>query len=305
MMTSISTEYWHLVLSQGILNGFGAGLLFIPSIAVLPTYFKKRQSLAIGLGASGSALGAIIFSIILGQLQPRIGFGWTIRIIAFIMLLLLTLPVLAMRMRNKPSEARKIFDVKAWTEPPFILTSIFLFLAFLTAYIPTFYIQVYGLQNGFINARLSFYLVPLLNTGSLFGRIIVSHIADQMGVLNTEVICIIITSLLAFIWISVRNTTGLMLFAIVYGFFSGAITTLSPNIAVFLSPDPGLLGVRMGMLLIPIALGLLIGNPIAGAISTHGWNGLQSFTGGVLVISAGFIIAVRVVMHGWYWKKKC
>lgn len=57
MTVSLCTEYWQLLLSQGVLVGLGSGCLFVPSIAVLPTYFDTRQSLALGIGASGSALG--------------------------------------------------------------------------------------------------------------------------------------------------------------------------------------------------------------------------------------------------------
>lgn len=39
MMTSICTEYWHVVLAQGIAVGLRAGCLFVPGVAILPTYF--------------------------------------------------------------------------------------------------------------------------------------------------------------------------------------------------------------------------------------------------------------------------
>lgn len=98
----------------------------------------------------------------------------------------------------------------------------------------------------------------------------------------------------------------LLVFAIVFGFFSGAISSLSLNLTVALSPDPGLLGVRLGMLLIPSAMGLLVGNPIAGAIDGAGkWLGLQLFTGAVLVTAAGLVVVVRALLYGGSWKKKC
>ena len=55
--TSFCTRYWQLLLSQGLLLGLGCGCLFVPSVAVLPTYFDKKQPLALGIAASGSALG--------------------------------------------------------------------------------------------------------------------------------------------------------------------------------------------------------------------------------------------------------
>lgn len=57
VMTSSSTQYWQLVISQGVVVGVGMGCLFIPSFAVLPQYFEKKRSLAVGIAQSGSALG--------------------------------------------------------------------------------------------------------------------------------------------------------------------------------------------------------------------------------------------------------
>lgn len=57
LFTSFSTQYWQLLLSQGVLVGIGNGCLFIPSFAVLPNYFEKKRGLAVGIAQSGSALG--------------------------------------------------------------------------------------------------------------------------------------------------------------------------------------------------------------------------------------------------------
>jgi len=57
MMTSISTEYYQIFLAQGVCVGLGSGCLFIPSVAIVATYFSKKRSFAVGLAASGSSLG--------------------------------------------------------------------------------------------------------------------------------------------------------------------------------------------------------------------------------------------------------
>jgi len=59
MMTSIATNYWQLVLAQGIVVGLGNGCLFLPSISVLPTYFRKKSALSQGIASAGSGLGMI------------------------------------------------------------------------------------------------------------------------------------------------------------------------------------------------------------------------------------------------------
>lgn len=114
--------------------------------------------------------GGIIFPIIFHQLQPRIGFGWTTRVFALIILIFATLPVLGIRTRTPPGIARKIFDSKAWTEIPFLIFAVFSFLIFMGSYIPSFYIQSYGTQT--LIGELGHYLLPIMNVGSFFGRIV-------------------------------------------------------------------------------------------------------------------------------------
>ena len=57
MMTSISKEYYQVLLAQGICVGLGSGCLFVPSIAVVSTYFTTKRALATGIGVAGSSVG--------------------------------------------------------------------------------------------------------------------------------------------------------------------------------------------------------------------------------------------------------
>jgi MFS family permease len=57
MMLSFCTQYWQVMLAQGLAVGFGTACLFIPSVAILPQYFLKKRALANGIAASGSSMG--------------------------------------------------------------------------------------------------------------------------------------------------------------------------------------------------------------------------------------------------------
>lgn len=39
-MTSLCTEFWQVMLAQGICIGLGSGCLFIPSVGIVSTYFS-------------------------------------------------------------------------------------------------------------------------------------------------------------------------------------------------------------------------------------------------------------------------
>jgi MFS family permease len=57
MMLSLCTEYWQVFLAQGICMGLGAGLLYIPSLALVSIWFDRKRALAMGVVMSGIAVG--------------------------------------------------------------------------------------------------------------------------------------------------------------------------------------------------------------------------------------------------------
>lgn len=70
-------------------------------------------------------------------------------------------------------------------------------------------------------------------------------------------------------------------------------------------PNMGVVGVRIGMLAIPTATGLLIGDPIAGAILKSGWVSLQAFCGTMVGLSTLCMIAARVAKVDNDIRSKC
>lgn len=193
MMTSLCSQYWQAIIAQGLIVGFGCACFFVPSIAIIPLYFDKRRTLAMGVAAAGSSLGmpsiaalgnsqilisslgGVIYPILFHKLQPRVGFAWATRTLAFTMLATLALPLLGMKLRGKTQSPKRWLDLSAWKEVSYVLFACSAFFGFLGIYIPFFYVQLYALQQGIVNSDFVFYLLPLLNTGSLFGRLVGNH----------------------------------------------------------------------------------------------------------------------------------
>ncbi|KAJ9649546.1 hypothetical protein H2199_000322 [Coniosporium tulheliwenetii] len=300
MMLSICKEYWQVLLAQAFCVGFGTGCLFVPSVAILSTYFTTHIATAMGLAAAGSSLGGVLYPIIFYKLQPLIGFGWTTRTIGFIVLGTQLIPNLCMKVRVLPASKRKIVDWSAFTEPPYALFVVGAFLAFMGLYTPFFYIQLFAIQSNITDTNLAFYLLPILNASSIFGRIFPNMVADRVGPFNIIVLCAVISGILALCLNAVSSIGSLIVFCILYGFFSGSFVSLPPTILVALSPNRGIIGTRMGMNFACVAVGVLIGTPIAGAIlDTSGFTGVWVF-GGVLTVVGGCVMAVaRVCKIGW------
>ncbi len=319
MMTSLVKQYYQAFLAQGVCFGIGAGMIFVPSIAVVSTYFHRHRALAVGVTASGSSLGehsppsrlsnqlpdnytgGVIYPTLFHFLQPRIGSGWATRTIRLMAFLTLGFTNIVMRQRVLPATRRKLFDVSALREAPFILCTAGLFFGFLGLYIPFFYITPYAHFKTGANATLAFYLVPILNAGSIFGRLVPNAMADRFGALNMLIPCALVCAVLAFTWTAVHEVGGIVAFAILYGFFSGSFVSLPPSAILSLSNDLNKVGTHLGMSFSIAGIGILIGSPVGGALlnlDTGHFIRTQVFCAVVITISCACLVLARVTKFG-------
>jgi MFS family permease len=301
MMTSISTEFWHVMLAHGICAGLGSGSLFVPSVAILPQYFKKRRGLANGLAASGSSIGGLIYPILFHQLEIRIGFPWATRVLGFVALGTISISLALMRARVFPEEKRALIQIDAFKELPYSLFCFALFVAFCGFYNLLFFIQSYAIENHIMGENLAFYLLSMLNAASTFGRVLPNFIADYTGPLNVFIPALSSTALLAYVWIAIRNTPGVIALCVLYGFSSGGFVSLPPVILMTLTRDIRDFGTRLGMSFAVCSVGVLIGAPIGGALISRmqgDFLGVQLFAGSCIVTGAVTAIFLRFYKTG-------
>ncbi|KAF2863018.1 MFS general substrate transporter [Piedraia hortae CBS 480.64] len=284
MMTSLCHEYWQLILAQGALVGVGGGCLFITATSILPSYFAKKRALVMGIAASGSSLGGIVYPLAFHGLEGRIGFGWTVRLIGLIAMVTLSIPCLVIRPRARPPGRRRIFDTTILKEVPFEVLNVATFFGFVGQYIPFFFMEPYAATHGMSNP---FYMLIFLNAGSLPGRIVPSLLADKLfHPLHVLAVCTGAATCLAFCWTAIQHsTTGLIVWCLLYGFFSGAFVSLQGAAVASMTTDMRTIGTRFGINMFAGALGILIGSPVGGAIFPTSWAGAQLFCGFTLMCS--------------------
>ncbi|KAK9427504.1 major facilitator superfamily domain-containing protein [Lipomyces doorenjongii] len=171
MMLSLCHEYWQALLAQAICVGIGSGLLFTPTVSLLPTWFSSHIGLAVGIASSGSSLGGVIYPIVLYRLIGPIGFPWAVRTVAFIALGAFIIPVIVMKQRIKPPKPRALIDWSAFTDAPYITFALAVLIVFIGNSVLIFYISYYPINKGFTNSLLGFYMVAIFNAASIVGRI--------------------------------------------------------------------------------------------------------------------------------------
>ncbi|KAI0887626.1 MFS general substrate transporter [Annulohypoxylon maeteangense] len=303
MMLSLCTQYWEVVLAQGLCVGLGAGMLFVPCVSILPTYFSTKLGLAVGLASAGSSVGGVIYPIVLYQLLDKVGYAWSVRIMGFIALATLLIPISIMKMRFKAPKARSLIDWTAFRDVPYMFFTLTTFIGFMGLSILIFYISFYPQEQGLTDEALSFYMVPIFNAASCFGRILPNALSDKIGPFNVVAPCSLITGILMLCLMAAHTRGAVIAIAVLVGFFSGVFIAMPPVCFFPLTQDKSKLGTRIGMGFGIIALGLLAGGPIAGAILGNvkplNWYGLWGFGGGVATLSGFLYSALRVYRSGF------
>ncbi|CEL03768.1 hypothetical protein ASPCAL04912 [Aspergillus calidoustus] len=303
MMLSLCKEYWQVLLAQGFTVGIGAGCLFVPCVSLLPTYFSTKLGAALGLAVSGSSLGGVIYPIVLNRLLGPLGFGWSVRVIGFIALGTLLLPIAIMKQRVKPPKARALIDWSAFTDVPYMTFVLGGLIAFMGLFTLFFYISYVGSARGLVSNDMAFYLVPILNAASCFGRTIPNAMADKLGPFNLITPCCAMVGVLILCLITVTSEAGLIVIAVFSGFFSGALIGLPPLCFVALTEDKSKIGTRIGMGFGMMAFGVLAGGPGAGDIlggaGDLNWDGLWVFGGVATLVAAGVFFVLRIVRGGF------
>jgi predicted MFS family arabinose efflux permease len=222
-------------------------------------------------------------------LVNSVGFGWTVRIIAFICLAVMLLAIAVLKQRPSPNKPRQLIDWSAFQELRFNLFCLSQFFLLAAAYIPFYYLPCFAQKRVGMSESLSYNMLTIMSTASVFGRIFLGAAAVIYGVFPVVSLFCLLTGMLVFIWGSVHNLGGVVSFGFFYGMFSGGLAGLQPIAAQHLAPIH-LIGTRAGMILIFDAVGVLVGNPIAGAIlnSRSEFEGVQAFGGSFLLVGGAF-----------------
>lgn len=308
MMTSISSKYYQFLIAQGVVSATGASLIFYPALGDVSTWFFKRRAFALGIMAAGSSLGGVIMPIVIERLIPKVGFGWAMRITAFIILGMMVIANLTLRSRLPPkgwTPWRLNEFTKHFKDPKYSTTVIAACLFFFGMFLPFNYIVVSGERNG-MSAALAAYLVSILNAASVVGRILPGWLGDKVGRYNTMVIISYLSGILVLaLWLTTSSNLPTILFAAFYGFTTGAFVSLAPACLAQIS-DIKEIGVRNGALFACVSLAALTGVPIGGALVTlhdGSFVGLQIFAGCMLLAASTVFLVARIVVGGHSLKK--
>ncbi|KAL3455203.1 major facilitator superfamily domain-containing protein [Aspergillus heterothallicus] len=341
---SFCTELYQIILSFSFLTGIGSSLLITPAMACVAHWFMTRRGLASGIAFIGAGFGGVLFPLMIQSLLPQVGWGWSIRIMGFILIALCTFSVLFCRARVPPRKGTKttwrdtlpdpkIFldgtGVMAATTAGVLFTDLAYFIPI--TYTPSYYLDRQGLAAGDNaltgSAAMAYQLLAILNGSSCVGRLVAGHIADVCGRYNTMVVSLLMCTLsVTCLWLpdilvpapdptSTPNHSNtppplFTLFIVLFGFCSGSNVSLTP-ICLGQLCDTRDYGRYYASCYTAVAFGVLGSIPIAGGLldavgeeERRKYWGVAVFAGACYVAALACFMWVRGKVAGWDLKAK-
>jgi predicted MFS family arabinose efflux permease len=333
--SSVCTAFWSLWLTQGLVTGFGMGMVFCSGTLALMSWFDERKmGVAMGLAAAGSCVGGIVYVLLARHFLVTQGFPTTMRILGGVAAATMIPPNLIFRMREQtprhlhatPKPLRS--NLRVFTSPAYLCAAAGMFLTFLGVYFGFVYIVTFASEVLHLSDTASTNLLIFMLAANLPGRFLPALLSDKcIGPLNTIIPAAFLSSAVIWLWAvssALPNQASLTVIACFYGFVSAGVQVLyAPTVYSFCLDPPSIdvdgtttapqqlatdkMGVRAGGIFSCIGLACLIGTPIGGALISHKVDrglaqpflGAQVFAGSCLLVGGGFLLASRVLKVGW------
>ncbi|RVX72955.1 hypothetical protein B0A52_03308 [Exophiala mesophila] len=294
---SFASEFWHLVLSQGIMVGVGTGFIWMPATPLLPQWFRRNRSLAQGISAGGSGVGGIIWSFSTVPMIENLGLGWALRITGMCALVVLLTASYLVRDRNEIIRPRiKPLDVQLLKRRQVWMLMGFTAFSMLGYIVLTFTLSSFALSLGLSQDQAGV-ITGMLNLGTLLGRPFIGVLSDHFGRLTIASLFTFLNAVFTFaIWIP-TNSYGLLIFlAIIVGPTAGVFwATITPICAevVDLKELPSTLAIMWLTVMLPALFSTAIGLELRMPESSRPYLAPQIYTGVAFIIATLFLLEVK------------
>ncbi|RLL97448.1 hypothetical protein CFD26_100087, partial [Aspergillus turcosus] len=210
ILTSLSREYYQILLAHGILFGIASCLVYFPALTAVSQTLGRHTGLALGCMYAGATVGGIFWTEIWRLMLIRMGFAWAMRTAAFISLGFL-LPgsyLVTSQCTDKQKQTLTLSlneFVSCAKDAPYILIAVGTMVANWGLTLPTFFLVLFGRDSGMSEGDAD-RLMTWLNLGSLTGLPITGALADKLGRFNLMSFSALTCGLLVIVTFRVDST---------------------------------------------------------------------------------------------------
>ncbi|EPB82516.1 hypothetical protein HMPREF1544_10725 [Mucor circinelloides 1006PhL] len=315
MLASISHQIWHLYLTQGVLFGLGASLVWFPCIGAPQQWFSKKRGLAVGITISGCGIGGLIVSNVCQLAIEHLDYRWALRISGFICFFFMVIatflikecPAYAAQAPQQCGTAaanRSIVQTQLslLRNPQFITLLIIGFVTTFGYLVSLTHTVSYANFIG-LDAWVGTNLSAIMSAVNAVSMLAIGGISDKLGRINCLFVCTLLSGIFSLsVWTTAHNEAAIWIYVVLYGFFGAGYIILFgavlPEVAGYEN-----ISAANGLLYFTNLFGYLFGTPITSAIITH--SDPPNYTGGIvwsgLLMSVGglFCLLLRIVRGGW------
>ncbi|KAF5656942.1 monocarboxylate transporter [Fusarium heterosporum] len=233
-------SYWHFMLCLGVFGSIGAAMTMVVAIAIVGKLFVRKRGLAMGVTLAGSSIGTVMFPIILRSTYPKLGWQWSMRMMAFISAGLLLPSMVCFipfnRIYKKSSAGQaspksSTLNFTAFKSPAFCFVTggifMFEFVIFsISGLLPSISTRVgFTPENGYT-------LLAIVGAASTFGRVIPGVIGDRYGHFNILLVSAVFTIIFMgalLVPFGTKSATVLYVWSAIWGFGSGSFLSITPG----------------------------------------------------------------------------
>jgi OFA family oxalate/formate antiporter-like MFS transporter len=296
----------------GLGIGIGIGSAYVPAMGVIQRWFAKRRGLASGIAVTGIGLGTLgmpVFSATLIHWSDWRTAYLVMGILVFVCGISAALFIIESPEKrglvadgedikaNSINTAHEALKSKATVSSreislrdalhtkPFWLLYAGSFSFCLGLFIPFVHLIPFSNDLGLANST-GVMLFSLIGVGSTAGRFLLGSIADKFGRRSSLAFMYAGAAATFAWWLAAANAWQLAIFALIFGACYGGYVAILPAVAADYFSGPNISGI-IGTLFTSVAVGNLIGPPIAGFI----FDQLQSYSIPILASMIASLIA--------------
>ena len=242
------------------------------------------------------------------NLFDSIGFGWTMRTVAFIMFALLMIAVATVRSRLQHTPKPLVWSdfTDPLREQAVLLLGFAGFFFFMGVFMPYNFLVSESVYYG-MSQPLANYTLTILSATSVFGRILPGWLGDLYGRFNIMIATSLLSMILVLaLWIPSNSNAPNLVFSALYGFSSGAFVAMVPALVAQVCLEIKKLGFYMGACYLVICPAIIISQPIGGVLidtDNGDYTWLQVFCGVSMFIGTVFFILSRGAHRDFGWRR--
>lgn len=211
------------------------GMVYITASAILPQWFSKRRSLAVGIAASGAGIGGLVYNLLAGHLVQSVGIAWTYRVMACMTFAINGVSSILLKDRNrfvKPVPGS--FSYRELGHVEVLLLISWGFATDIGYVVLLFSLPHYAESLGLSQTQGSI-VGAMLNLGMAIGRPLIGYYSDAWGRLNMAGLMTGLCGILCLaIWVPAKSFAVLLVFAIpaggVAGIYWGTVSAVTAEV---------------------------------------------------------------------------